>query len=245
MKRMILALILFIPCFVYSQSGWDTIQNQRSKWFIGQRKYPVDSIPQDAYVKAIKYRDSLRTIQGYQYPVPDFWITVGPMPAGFFVPVSGRITDVKYDPNNPSIIYLGGAVGGVWKTTNGGVNWLPKTDFLPSLSSGAIAIDKNNTNIIYYGTGEGSDAFVYLYLGAGLFKSTNGGQTWNDGITISGFPKRTKFFELVIKPDNSNIIFAALNSGLYRSTNAGIDWSVVSGTNGLQVTDIAFSQILM
>ena len=90
------------------------------------------------------------------------WTPIGPEPTipllaeafGGSPNVSGRVTAISVDPTNASIVYIGGADGGVWKTTNGGANWTPLTDAEVSLAIGAIAIDPSNHNIIYAGTGE-------------------------------------------------------------------------------------------
>ena len=83
---------------------------------------------------------------------------------------------------NPNVVYIGGAQGGVWKTTNGNdadgaITWTPLTDAQASLAMGAIAIDPNNTQTIYAGTGENSGSGD-SYYGAGLLRSTDGGNSW-------------------------------------------------------------------
>src|SRR5258708_18742003 len=61
----------------------------------------------------------------------------------------GRVNCIEFDPKNVKIIYLCGADGGIWKSTNGGATWLPKSDFEPTLSVGDIAIDQKKTNGLY------------------------------------------------------------------------------------------------
>ncbi|TMQ31213.1 MAG: hypothetical protein E6K70_23025, partial [Planctomycetota bacterium] len=67
---------------------------------------------------------------------------------------SGRITAIAADPSNPNVYYIGAASGGIWKTKNGGINWVPLTDNLPPLFIGSIAVSPSNPNVIYAGTGE-------------------------------------------------------------------------------------------
>ena len=76
------------------------------------------------------------------------WRSIGPADMG------GRIDDIAVVESNPSIIYVGFATGGIWKTTNNGTTWTPIFDEYPVSSIGDIAIAPSNPNIIYVGTGE-------------------------------------------------------------------------------------------
>lgn len=217
----------------------------RERWFHEQRMYPNNYIPEDAYQKAVEQRNQLREKQGFYlsskidegvYTKP--WQSIGPSPGYYssYGNISSRITTIQYDPVNPNIIYLGAAFGGVWKSTNGGDTWTPKTDNEVSLSSGSIAIDPTNTNIIYYGTGEATYSGA-SYYGRGLLKSTNGGESWTS--YTSGLPSSTYTSRIVIRPNNPTQLLAAMGtSGLYRSTNSGVNWTqIISG----RCDDIIFS----
>jgi hypothetical protein len=214
---------------------------QRAKYFYEQRMYPNNFIPEDAYEKAYQQKEALKNSNGYAMSSPyDTWTNIGPT-TGFlssWANISSRISTVQYDPNNGNIIYLGAANGGIWKSTDGGTTWIPKSDFENSLSSGSIAIDPANSNIIYFGTGE-STFSVVSYYGRGLLKSTNGGDTWTN--LTSGLPISNSSYtsRIVIRPNNSSHLFAAMSyDGLYRSTNSGTTWTqVVSG----RCDDIVFS----
>src|SRR5271169_4069314 len=72
-------------------------------------------------------------------------------PAG----MSGRITTIDVVLDNPNIIYLGSASGGVWKTENSGATWAPVFDEQPTQNIGTIAVQQSNPNIVWVGTGEG------------------------------------------------------------------------------------------
>jgi photosystem II stability/assembly factor-like uncharacterized protein len=128
------------------------------------------------------------------------------------------------DPNNPNIIIIGAAAGGIFKTTNGGVNWTPKTDFAPALGMGSMEMDPNNSNIIYAGTGEANSA-TDCYPGYGLLKSTDKGDTWN----VIGLSEILNISAVKVHPLNSNIIYVggmgyrskSVNRGVYKSTNGG------------------------
>ena len=200
--------------------------------------YPYNFIPVDAYKNAIEQRDQLRTTNGFYNDNSNNWVSIGPTSGTYFSygNISSRIVTIAYDPNNPNILYLGAAFGGVWKSTDGGANWTSKTDYEVSLSSGSIAIDPNNSNIIYYGTGEATYSGA-SYYGRGLLKSTNGGNTWTN--FSADLPSLTYTSRIVIRPNHSNELLAAMgNAGLYRSTNSGINWSIVAGG---RCDDVVFS----
>jgi hypothetical protein len=88
--------------------------------------------------------------------------------------MSGRITAIAVAATDPKIMVVGAASGGVWKSTNGGSAWEPIFDDQPTQNIGAVAIDPNNADIIWVGTGEGNPRNS-VNLGMGLFKSEDGG----------------------------------------------------------------------
>ena len=91
--------------------------------------------------------------------------------------MSGRMADVEGVPGDPSIVYVGTASGGVWKTTNAGTTWTPVFDKQPVQSIGDLALEPGNPDVIYVGTGEGN-VRNSVSFGNGVYKSTDGGKTW-------------------------------------------------------------------
>jgi photosystem II stability/assembly factor-like uncharacterized protein len=216
---------------------------QRQKWFHDQRAYPHKTIPAGIRQQAIKDRDRKTALESLvrssvagpeTAPAEPSWSFIGPRPVTFYGIDSGRVTSLAIDPANPRIIYMGGAEGGVWKSTNAGESWTPLGDSQVSLAIGSIAIDPNNSNTIYVGTGE-ENFSGDSYYGAGILKSTNGGATWTQlpgGFT--GVPCGGDWIGgVAIEPGNSNVLLAAVDScyygqaGIYRSTNGGVSWSPV------------------
>jgi len=205
---------------------------KRERWFYEQRMYPNNFLPKNGYSNAMHQRDLLRQSQGYFLDSRNTWTNIGPTSGFYFAygNIASRIATIKYDPNNPSIIYLGAAYGGVWKSTNSGTTWTSITNDEASLASGSIAIDPANSNIIYYGTGEATYSTT-SYYGRGLLKSTNAGATWTNYTT--GIGSLSYFSRIVIRPGHSNELLAALGSrtslgvsgGLLRSTDAGVTWT--------------------
>ena len=179
--------------------------SRRLEWFYRQRRYPLKQIPGGAQDHAIRQREAARKLlvergklaDGPNGNTPSFnaWTPIGPTPtaaSGFdflnqtFLATnfSGRINAIAVDPSSPSTVYLGGADGGLWKSTDGGANWVPLTDTQPSLAIGAIAIDPSAASCgsgscltLYVGTGEANFAGDNYY-GAGILKSIDGGASF-------------------------------------------------------------------
>ena len=82
------------------------------------------------------------------------WTLIGPQPLIYTNGThhSGQVNALAVDPRNPSVVYLGAAGGGVWKSTDGGQTWVPLTDNQPSLEIGALTLDPSNPDIVYAGT---------------------------------------------------------------------------------------------
>src|SRR5262249_51704843 len=127
----------------------------RERWFYGQREFPRGVIPAGARLQALRRRLQMQAEEtakaramahGGVGTLPaassSTWTLVGPQPVSSPSPtgsVSGRVSALAVDPTNSSVVYLGAAQGGVWKTTNGGTSWTPLTDNQPSLSTGSLA----------------------------------------------------------------------------------------------------------
>ncbi len=99
------------------------------------------------------------------------WRSIGPAVMG------GRIDDIAVDESNPSVMYVGYATGGIWKTINNGTTWTPIFDEYPVSSIGDIELAPSNPNIIYVGTGEANNRQSSSF-GGGVYKSTDGGKTF-------------------------------------------------------------------
>jgi photosystem II stability/assembly factor-like uncharacterized protein len=137
---------------------------------------------------------------------------------------SGRLNSIVVDPTNASRIFVATAAGGVWRTTDAGATWVPITDKLGTLSTGSLAMDPNNANVLYLGLGDSFDG-----TGVGLVKSTDGGDTWSAPVYLGS---STMTPAVIVAPTNSNIVLAGTNGGLFRSTDAGATWATVSLATG-------------
>jgi hypothetical protein len=167
------------------------------------------------------------------------WRELGPssMKMGNWVMgrVAGRINAVTPHPTNDSIVYIGAANGGVWKTTDAGVNWTPTFVNVGSQSISAIHVEAGTPQNVWAGTGDRFDGDCSGYLSDGVFLSTDGGINWsprNSGMSLSTITS------LVTQANNANVVLAAgfgdrcnqggdANGGIYRSTDKGASWTQV------------------
>lgn len=150
--------------------------------------------------------------------------------------IGGRISDIEFNPLNPTIVYAGAATGGVFKSTDLGNNWVPVFDDQANLSIGDICVDPINPDVIYVGTGEANGGHNN-FPGGGVYKSTDAGSTWE----FLGLENTVSIGRIVIDPSNSDRVFIAAQGsyfttnperGVFRSEDGGNTW-----TNVLYVSD--------
>ena len=152
-------------------------------------------------------------------------------PAG----MSGRITAIDVVNNQPNVIYAGSASGGVWKSESEGIHWKPVFDEENLQSVGAIAIQQNNPDVIWVGTGEGNPRNS-LNGGYGIYKSLDGGKNWK----LMGLEKTRNIHRIIIDRDHPNTVYvAAIGSpwgehperGIFKTTDGGKSWTKVLFVN--------------
>ena len=149
--------------------------------------------------------------------------------------MSGRISDIAIHPDNESLWYVTVGSGNVWKTKNAGVTWTPIFDNQASYSTGCVTIDPKNPNTVWVGTGENLGGRHFGY-GDGVYRSQDGGKSWKN----MGLKKSEHISEILIHPDNSNVIWVASQGpmwssggerGVYKSTDGGNTWSLILKSN--------------
>jgi photosystem II stability/assembly factor-like uncharacterized protein len=231
MKGMYAVLIyLVFPMLMFGQhlpENPDLIKPDKAKPLIRmeeyqkQRAWPQEDIPINARANAIdrermmkhKFANNYDKILAEQ---PD-WVNVGPFNVG------GRVKSVVVHPNDHLTVYIGAAAGGIWKTTDGGESWRSLFDYENAITMGSIAIDHNNPDILFAGTGEAVLGGGNIYTGSGMYKSTDAGESWN----LIGLSKVAAFSKVYVHPLNSDLIVAGAiknEQGFYRSTDAGNTW---------------------
>ncbi len=153
------------------------------------------------------------------------WRSIGPFRGG-------RVDAVAGVPSQPYVYYMGATGGGVWKTVDGGMTWLPVADeYLGSGSIGGIAVAPSDPNVVYVGTGE-TCIRGNTSPGDGMYKSTDAGKTWaHIGLRDGG-----QIGEVRVHPTNPAVVYAAVfghafgpneTRGVYRSKDGGVTWERV------------------
>src|SRR5271170_1191353 len=246
---------------------------ERSEWFLRGRVIPGESSAElryRAYQAKMQARAArlarTQTVHADSQPASSgAWTPLGPVPLasdatgdGFqnYNQVSGRATAVAIDPADPTgnTVYIGGAQGGVWKSTNAtstanNVTWTAVTDNQATLSIGSIAIQPGNTDptqsVVLAGTGE-ADNSADSYFGLGILRSADGGNTWpllstaNSGTySFSGLGATRVAFSTASGQTGTVVAAMAATSegvtagavttstyrGLYTSADAGQTWT--------------------
>lgn len=160
------------------------------------------------------------------------WENMGPNDIG------GRTRAFLIDKDNPDVMFAGAVSGGLFKSINAGASWAPINDLQDNLAVVSIAQAVDGT--IYYGTGEGlyyftSGAGTGGITGGGMFKSTDGGNTF------SVMPSTTNWAsigKIVCDPNDANLIYAATNSGVQASEDGGTTWANPANTFGAATLDM-------
>ena len=218
------------------------------EWFWAQRAYPAGSIPMDVHNAVI--HSELNQASRAPAAAGPTWISMGPAPLRDITysgqsqqNASGRAPTLAVHPTNPSTILIGAAQGGIWKTTNGGASFSAVSENMPSLAIKVIRYAPSNLSIVYAGSGEPHGS-TSIY-GQGVFKSTNGGDSWSalppNGTgwdfryaTVSG---------LQVHPTTPNILYVttaairtavdqfnpaqAPQTGIFKSTDGGLTWTLL------------------
>ncbi len=204
-------------------------------WFMQQRLYPKNDANITDMMRTILSESKKMQKMSRSYEEP--WRCLGPYN------ISGRITDIEGIPGKYDTIYIGSATGGVYKSSDSGHTFTPIFDENAILSIGDIAVDPIHHNTIYVGTGE-ANAASNSYPGNGVYKSTDGGQTWQN----IGLNNSYSIGRIAINPIAPNTLFVAATGrlfgydstrGIYRSTDGGATWKKVlyvsDSTSGIDV----------
>jgi len=197
-------------------SGWKPFK--RWEYMMASRVHPDGSRPAPDH-NLVEWNQYLEKFPDQRNKAGN-WENLGP----FLVPPNkgyrglGRLNAIAFHPTDPQTIYVGAPSGGFWITHTHGNNWYTTTDNLPTLGVSSIAVDFDDPDIIYIGTGDrdASDA-----PGMGVFKSFDAGLTWDQynfgmGNAVVG--------RLIMNPQNSEVLLAATSAGIFKTTNGGELW---------------------
>jgi len=149
--------------------------------------------------------------------------------------MSGRVTAIDVVTDNPDMMYVGTASGGLWKSNSGGITWEPIFNKEVTASVGAVAIQQSNPSVLWVGTGEGNPRNS-LNGGYGVYKSLDGGKTWKG----MGLEKTRHIHRIKIDPTDPNTVYVgAIGSpwgehaerGVYKTTDGGKSWEKILFVN--------------
>jgi len=261
-------------------NGWRVRADKRAAWMKRGREAPPGQSAAALRLRAHSQKMTLRarreatakrgTLSTAGSPG---WVPLGPAPLvsdrNIYGLVSGRATSVAIDRSDPTgnTVYIGGAYGGVWKSTNAtaiplsSVIWSPVTDQQASLATGAVSV-KADGSVVLVGTGEPNNS-LDSYYGVGILRSTDEGAHWTlvpsaDGGAHSFAGLGVAKFAWSTATGQSNTVVAATattakgfdegnitgstNRGLYRSSNGGQSWSyqVLPDGGPISATDVVY-----
>ncbi|MCC7233093.1 MAG: T9SS type A sorting domain-containing protein [Bacteroidia bacterium] len=194
------------------------------------RSYPATDIPEDAYTRAYMDYKAILSNENRRMSGSSPWQSLGP------VNVGGRTLCMAFDPLDTATLWMGSASGGLWKSTTGGTGqnawtYIPTGFDVRGVS--AIAINPDNHNIMYIGTGE-----TYSYgssvnglidrptrgtAGTGILKSNDGGSTWLPSLNWQ-YQQVRGVWDIVLNPLNPDVVYAGTTEGVYKSNNGGTTW---------------------
>jgi len=259
------------------ESHVETHRVQREQWFLRGRMLPgqpAAELLRHAQAQKLALRAARAVQAGNPSPQnSSVWTSLGPAPLASDASgvgqqdynwVSGRATAVAIDPADPTAnsVYLGGAYGGVWKSTNatnqspGNVIWTPLIDDQATLAVGAIAIQPGGTGVILAGTGEANSSSD-SYYGLGILRSPDAGQTWtliSSDITGTRSFAGMAFSKIAFNSANPLVAVASTagasegiieglanpvtaNLGLYTSADGGHTWTYATINDGSVAID--------
>lgn len=193
------------------------------------RSYPTHKISVKSFTQAFEYQQNIAQSRN----TPSNWEAIGPMN------IAGRTLALAFHPIDSNIIFLGSASGGLWKTTTAGLGenaWQKVNIGFPVLAVSSIAISPTNSDVLYIGTGEMYNVeetkpgvvnrLTRGTYGFGIFKSTDGGLSWNKSLDWT-YQEMRGVQDLIINPQNDQVLYAATSIGLMKSTDAGKKWNLI------------------
>jgi photosystem II stability/assembly factor-like uncharacterized protein len=201
----------------------------------------------DVMTKALAERDALPAAIG------SLWRFEGPtdiQEGRLGVRTSGRINQLAIDPTNSGIMYATGPGGGVWKTVDHGTIWFPLSKAWPIQAATAVAIDPNNPNRIFVGTGDSKRMDLIPPFSIGIMRSLDGGLTWEQ--FGSAEMRDYTVSRIVVDPNNSQNILAATGRGsrlpggrLFQSADGGATWRAAVDGRGSVLPDANWDDIAL
>ena len=211
-------------------------QYKRWEWYWEQRVDSLGNFPESNIVwkewKKQQNNSSKSTKSN------NTWKPRGPYSHNLDIKIGlGRVNCIEFHPTDTNTMWIGTPAGGLWKTTDGGITWIPLTDSLPTLGVSSIVVDPNNASTLYICTGDGEVAVgsnLYSFgnntngdsKSIGILKSTDGGSSWQNIYSVDQ-EDNIMFNKMIINKNNPSILYIASSNGILKTTDAGINWTVL------------------
>jgi PKD repeat protein len=223
--------------------GWK--QFKRWEWFWSNRVDPqTGEFPKtSAFTEYGKYMDAHPALKGTTVTTTGNWTSLGPTTTSAGYAGLGRLNCVAFSPSSTSVIYVGAASGGVWKTVNGGTSWTVTSDNNAVLGvSDLLVLSGIPSDIIYAATGDRDANDNYS---VGVLKSIDGGSTWNTtGLNWSQSSQKL-VYRLLGDPTNAAVLYASTSDGLYKTSDSGNTWSKLTTTQFINIKFKPGSNLIM
>jgi photosystem II stability/assembly factor-like uncharacterized protein len=196
--------------------------------YMAPRVYPSGNIllPSNTYNNFFQWQSTNPTAAANKKTRAGNWTLLNPAgspsgPSPYSRTGAGRINFVRFDPTNLTTMFVGAPDGGLWKSTNNGASWATNTDFLSVIGCSDLAIDPNNTQIMYLATGDiESDR-----RSVGILKTTDGGVTWNPTALVWTAIDDYKISKLIMNPTNPLSMIAATNGGTFKTQDGWLSYT--------------------
>jgi len=227
---------------------------ERAEWMNAMLADPATGkIPADMRARELAFAATLPVNEPkYKSNAADdgFWQQRGPWNVG------GRTRAIAIDKTNENILLAGGTTGGIWRSTNGGLNWTKVSNTNNMLNITALMQDSRSgkTQNWYAATGEYYGSYVpgAFYLGKGMYRSTDGGLTWtsitstntNTPQTFEGTWDFIHNIAINTTIDTAEVLYAATYNAVYRTINGGTTWNRVRG-GGAAIGSSTWSDVVV
>lgn len=202
-------------------SGW----KQFMRWYYhmeGQVNPSTGEFPNRTAQEV--YNEYLKNHPQAAAPKNANWLVLGPNSSSGGYNGIGRINCIEFHPSNNNIYWVGAASGGIWATTNNGVNWIPLSDFnsVLGISSIVVSPDYETSNTIYIASGDkdGGDN-----NSTGIYKSTDGGQTWNPTDINYDISLGYYIYSILMDPNNYQTLICSTTNGVFKTSDGGQNWA--------------------
>ena len=217
---------------------------KRWEWFMSSRVYPSGELKNPSVNMVEWKKQEEKRESNYKSINTPNWVSISPVS----LPVCsdtmnitgmGRVNSITFHPSDSSIFWVCTSQGGLWKTVNNGLSWVNLTDRLAVQRTSYLAVNPNNTDILYLATGDVERTYFGAFrdFGVGVLKSIDGGLTWSaTGLSYELEDASQTFIrKIIINSNNTNEIIVAGYNGIFKSQDAGATWTQINNFKAIDL----------